>query len=227
MSFKYMIPVILATLFIVPMAFAQQEEEDPYRNLPPFVDDSRRFEVSTSYILMGTGMNFLHIEGGEESVNVFDQQRGAIELNVAYYFDRFKTFGVEALFGYTWALGLTQLPSEVQDPDNPVIYPVETIDHTMLTYGGNFVYNFGYLDIVPFVTVGAGLDVLRPSGDSDFPVDDTFWHLSFSLGFKYYFKEWVGARVSVDDYFYFIDSPNAAVGNTNQFRLKIGGVFTF
>lgn len=219
--------IVLAMLFLAPLAQAQQEEEDPYKNLPSFVDDSRRFEVTTSYILMGTGMNFIHIDGGEESVNASDIQRGALELNVTYFFDRYKTLGVEAVVGYTWALGQTQLPAEADDPDNPVIYPVKTIDHTMFSYGGNFVYNFGYLDIVPFVTLGGGIDMIRPSEDSDFPIDDTFWHISAGVGFKYYFKEWVGARVSVDDYFFFIDNPDAVTGNTNQFRFKIGGVFTF
>jgi hypothetical protein len=218
--------VLIFSVAMLPPALSAQEEDDRLQDLPPFVDTSRRLEVSASYILQGSGMNLLHIEGGEETVNAGDLTRGTLELNFSYFFDRHKTFGVEALFGYTWAWGQTQLPSEGDDPDNPVIYPVEIIDHKVITYGGNIIWNLGYLDIVPFVYAGFGFDQFTPAEDSDFPIEDTFYHVAFGLGFKYFLTEWFGVRVSLDDYFYFISDDNA-VGNQNQFRLKIGAVYTF
>lgn len=210
----------------IPMVTAQEEEDDKRANLPEFVDDSRRFEITGSYILQGAGFNLIHIENPDETVFSNDLSRVALELSLTYYFDRFKTLGIEAVFGYTMGRGSTQVPPEQSDPDNPIIFDVELLDHNVFSYGGNIIYNFGYLDIVPFVSFGGGFDQVSIKEDSSFPVDDNMWHISLGMGFKYFLTEWFGAKVAVEDYFYFVGDDDA-LGNKNQFRLNIGAVYTF
>ena len=224
--YKRMIILALLIVLFVPAAQAQDEQEERLKNLPPFKDTSKRFEVYGAYILQSDSLNLAHIEGGEESLNVQDNMRNTIELAFAYYFDRRKTIGIEATFGFTFAEALTQDFAGLDDPDNPVIYPIEKIDHKVFSYGANILYNFGYLDIVPFVYIGAGVDTFKPDDDSVYPLDDTYNNIRAGLGLKYFITEWAGARMHVEDRYYMFDDDRVG-GNSNQFRLSIGGFLSF
>lgn len=217
---------LLASMFTGSLV-AQDTTDDRTRNLPAFVDDSRRFEFSFSYVIQGSGINFIHIDGGEEEVNATEVERFSVEGTLAYFFDRYKTFGIEAQFGYTYASGFTQVPSDAEDPDNPVVYPVEDIGHKVFSYGGNLIYQFGYLEVVPFVIVGGGMNSFQPNEESSYPLEDTYPNLFAGFGFKYFLNEWFGARVQVTDSYFFLGSDDAAVGDANQIRLSIGAVLTF
>lgn len=216
--------VLIATGLNAVPAFAQEDDTKDWRN--EFKDTSRRTEISFAWVMQGSGINFIHIDGGADSVNSNDVSRSSLELTISRYFDRFKTLGVEAVFGYTYASGLTQVPGNYFDPDNPVIFPVKSVDHKVFSYQGNIIYNFGYLEIVPFVFAGVGMNQFSPDEDSSFPLDGSYMNLSFGLGFKYFLKEWFGARVQVMDNYYFLGDEESQ-GNANQFRLSFGAVLTF
>lgn len=224
--YKRLIVAAFLIALIIPTAYAQDDQDERLKNLPPFKDTSRRIELFGAYILQGAGLNLAHIEGGEESLNVQDNMRNSIELALAYYFDRHKTFGIEATMGFTWAEALTQEFPDLGDPDNPVIYPVKKIDHQVFSYGANLVYNFGYLDIVPFVYIGAGMDNYRLSEGSSYPLDDSYTNVRAGLGVKYFLTEWSGARMHIEDRYFMFDD-DAVGGNSNQFRLSIGGFLSF
>lgn len=218
--------ILLAALLPGSLA-AQDSTDDRSKNLPAFVDDSRRFEFSFSYVIQGSGFNTVHIEGGEEKVNTTDISRFSLEANLAYFFDRYKTFGIEASFGYTYASGFTQVPNDTEDPDNPVVYPVEDIGHKVLSYGANVIYQFGYLEVVPYVIAGGGLNSFEPNEESSYPLEDTYFNVFAGIGFKYFLNEWFGARVQVTDSYFFIDGDENVKGDGNQIRLSFGAILTF
>lgn len=233
------IRIILSLILIIVAAgpaSAQQSEEDKFAGLPEFKDTSRRFETAFSYIMEGSGMNYYHIEGGEDSVRSESLQRGAVEFNLAYYFSRDKKLGIELELGYAWGNGRTQLPPVdnsvysivgiLLGEEDITIYPTETIDHSMLSTGAHLIYNFGYMEIIPFVYFGGGVDQIIPGGDSTFPIDGQYWHVGGGIGLKYFVTEWFGGRISFDDYYHSIDE-DIVTGSTNRLRMKVGAVLTF
>lgn len=219
----FAILLIIAGVLASP-ALAQDDNSDDWRT--KFVDSSRRTEISFSWVMQGSGINFLSTEGGVDSVNTSDVARSSLELIISRYFDRYKTLGIEAVLGYTFATGLTQVPADYFDSDYPVIFPVKSVAHKVYSYQGNIIYNFGYLEIVPFVFTGVGMNKFSPDKDSTFPLNGNYLNLSFGLGFKYFLKEWFGARVQVMDNYYFLNDENS-LGNANQFRMSFGAVLTF
>jgi hypothetical protein len=199
-----------------------QEQKKTYQ----FVDDSRRMELTGSFILQGSGFNYSFLEGGKDSVTNSDNSRFTGEIRFSIYFNRYKTFGLEGTFGWTQAAGRFQKPTDYSDPDNPIIYPVQTVDHHVYHYGANVIYNFGYLDVVPFLTFGVGENNFKPAQGSSWPFDGTCTNISFSAGFKYFLKEWFGARVEAVDNFYFIGGDEIE-NNINTISFRFGAVYTF
>ena len=226
----YRHPAALALILLIatsPLAFAQQDDsDDDQRDLPPFIDDSRRFELTASFILQGSGLNYVFIEGGRDAVTNSDNSRFSGELRLSYYFSRYKSLGVEGYIGYTHAGGTFQYPTDYTDEDNPIVYPIENVDHSVLHYGAGAIYNFGYLDVVPFITFGFGVNDPSPTDDSSFPLTDIYYNLELTLGFKYFLKEWFGVRAELIDSYYMYPEDIAS-GNENTFRFKVGAVLAF
>jgi hypothetical protein len=220
----------VATLFIVSATAGAQasggsQEQDQSKKYE-FIDDSRRMEITGSFILQGSGLNYVFLPGGKDSVTNSDNSRFTGEIRFSIYFNRYKTLGLEGTFGWTRALGRFQQPTDYTDPDNPIIYPVQTVDHHVYHYGGNAIYNFGYLDVVPFLTFGLGLNNFKPAEGSSFPLDGTYYNITFSAGFKYFVKEWFGARVEVVDNFYLIGGDEVE-NNINAISFRFGAIYTF
>ncbi len=221
--------LVVATALIVAAPAAAQEtnsEQDQKQKTDEFLDDSRRMELTGSFILQGSGINYIFLPDGKDSVTNSDNSRLTGEIRFSYYFNRYKTFGVEGTFGLTRARGRFQQPTNYTDPDNPIIYPVQTVDHNVYHYGANAIYNFGYLDVVPFLTFGTGMNSFKPKDDSAFPLDGNYYNITFSAGFKYFVKEWFGARVEVVDNYYFISGDDVE-SNLNAISFRFGAVYTF
>ena len=219
----------LAAALIAAAPSAAQEDQggqDRERKEYEFVDDSRRMELTGSFILQGSGFNYVFLPDGKDSVTNSDNSRLTGELRFSYYFSRYKTFGIEGIFGFTRARGRFQQPTNYTDPDNPIIYPVQTVDHNVYHYGASAIYNFGYLDVVPFLTFGAGVNNFKPSSDSAFPLEGIYYNITFSAGFKYFVKEWFGARVEVVDNYYLIGG-DIVENNLNAISFRLGAVYTF
>lgn len=221
-------PILLMLVILIAAAATNgvcQDNEDD-QELPPFIDDSRRMELAAAFVLQGSGVSYIFLPEGPDSVNSADNSRMTLEVRYSIYFNRYKTIGLEGVFAYTWADGLFREPSDTSDPDNPVQFPVQSVAHKAFHYGGNIIYNFGYLDVVPFVTFGGGINSFKPAEDSSFPLDGTFYNMSFGGGAKYFFKEWFGLRVELSDYYFFFGTEEVNK-NAHDFRVHLGGVLTF
>jgi len=225
-------PMALALVLLAAAALPLLAEEGTGQNaqeeikVPEFRDDSRRMELTTSFILQGSGFNYIFLPDGKESVTNSENSRLSGELRFSYYFNRYKTFGLEATFGFTHATGNFQKPTDFSDPDNPIVFPIDNVNHNAFHYGANAIYNFGYLDVVPFITLGVGANDFRPADDSSFTLDGMYYDIEFSAGFKYFIKEWFGVRVEVVDTLYFLPEEEVG-GNKNNIRFRIGSVLTF
>ena len=224
-GWRFRLFAILVFCLITAPAWTQETTERK-RETPEFEDDSRRMELTVSFFLQGTGFNYIFLPEGRDSVNNTENSRLTGELRFSLFFDRYKTFGVEGTLAYTRAGGTFQQPADTSDPDNPRIFPIQNVKHSVLHYGANVIYNFGYLDVVPFVTAGAGINQFRQAEDSSFPLDGSYYNLSIGLGFKYFIKEWFGARVEINDLYYFLKGDQLNK-NINSIRFQFGGVFTF
>lgn len=212
-------------LFSAPL-MGQEEEQQEREKKTDFVDDSRKMEVTTSIVLQGHSLNYIFIPDGKDSVLNKDNSRLSFQCRFSLYFSRYKTFGVEGVFGYTHATGTYQQPADTSDPDNPIYFPIETLDHNVFHYGGNLIYNFGYLDVVPFLTFGGGMNQIKPAEGSSYPLDDSYYNLSLGFGVKYFLKEWFGVRGEGSYYYYFLSGDEIEV-NGSALRFHVGAVFTF
>jgi opacity protein-like surface antigen len=218
--------VALLAAIATPASAQGREDEDDQDEAIEFIDDSRRMEVSGFLILQGSGINYIFLPEGKESVTSANNSRLTAEVRYSFFLNRYKTLGVEGSLAYTRAGGSFQQPGDYSDPDNPIIYPVENVDHSVFRYGANAIYNFGLLDVVPFLTLGFGANSISPSEDSSYPLDGIYYDVTFSAGFKYFIMEWFGVRVEILDTFYLF-SGDEVDKNLNTVRFRLGGVFTF
>lgn len=228
---KRIAALLLLIICLSPLALLAQDKEDieaRKANLPPFKDDSHRFEVTVSYALQSVKTNLHHIPNAEEEKNTADLSRNQFEMTIGYYFTRYKTFGVELVGGFTLASGQVQEPAEVDDPDNPIIYPIEDLEHNAFNIGGNFVYNLGNMEFVPFVYAGGGVEIYDVPEDSSFPFTENYPYANIGLGLKYFHAEWIGGILRLEDRYHFMgDDVEGSQGELNQFRLSIGAMITF
>jgi len=225
---KYIIASLLLVVLSLP-AMAQLGEDDIEErkaNLPEFVDDSKRLEFSFYYVLQSVKTNIHHIPGGEDTVSTADLSRNQFELSMAYYFGRYKSFGIELLAGTTLAGGVTRDFGTFDDPDNPVVFPINELEHSVFNFGGNLIYNFGKIDLVPFVYIGGGVEVFDVPEESTFPLTETYPYFNLGIGFKYLYTEWFGGSIRIEDRLHFYDSE-VSQGNLNQYRLSLGVVVSF
>lgn len=220
--------LVLLTAAFTTMARAQRTDdiEERKANLPAFVDDSKRIEFNLYYVLQSVKTNLHHIPGGEESLNTADLSRNQIEATIGYYFGRYKTFGVEIVGGLTQAGGQTQEFGQFDDPDNPVIFPVKDLEHTVYNIGGNLIYNMGNLEFVPFIYVGGGMEFFDVGEESDYPLTESYPYLNLGIGFKYMHAEWIGGAIRLEDRYHFYDDE-VSQGALNQYRLTIGATLAF
>jgi hypothetical protein len=227
---KRLLRIIVITLAITALLsatlIAQESDEQKKDKKSRFVDDSRKMELTTSVVLQGNGLNYIFIPGGKEAVSNTDNSRLSLWLRFSMYFNRYKTIGLEGVFGYTRASGRFQPSADYSDPDNPVYYPIETVNHKVLHYGGNVIYNFGYLDVVPFLTFGGGINRITPEEGSSYPLDGSYYDLSVGFGVKYFLKEWFGVR-GEGSYDYYFLAGDEIDDNAGALRFHIGAVVTF
>ena len=214
----------LALLCLAPAASAQEEDERD--RPPPFLDDSRRIELSASLVIESNGINYNFLPEGKESVTSDGNSRLSGELRFSFFFNRYKTVGLEGSVCYTRATGQFQQPPDLTDPDNPIYQPLETVDHNVISYQGNIIYNFGYLDVVPFVALGGGVNRITPAEGSSYTLDGSYYNVAYALGVKYFLKEWFGVRAQMSHYYYFLQGDEVD-GNAHALRFHVGGVFTF
>ena len=212
--------------FLCLSTVASAQEEDERDRLPEFLDDSRRIELTASFVIEGNGINYIFLPEGKESVTSDRNSRLSGELRFSFFFNRYKTIGLEGSVCYTRATGRFQQPPDLTDPDNPVYQQVETVDHNVISYQGNIIYNFGYLDVVPFFAFGGGVNRITPTEDSSYTLDGSYYNLAYALGVKYFLKEWFGVRAQMSHYYYFLEGEEVD-NNANVIRFHVGGIFTF
>ena len=101
---------------------------------------------------------------------------------------------LEATFIYSLAKG-TILEEDIEKEENA--------DSRSMLYAGNIVYHMGEIDLVPFITFGAGMLSFKVPKDSSFPLRGN--HLDFNTGggVKYFMWENFAFRADFRIHFIF------------------------
>jgi hypothetical protein len=115
----------------------------------------------------------------DQSGSYFTGGRLAIYLNSRY--------AVEGTFLYSFG------DSTIVEGEENTIVAQKAGTHSM-SYGGNLLYHLGEIDLVPFITFGAGIISYNVPDDSSFPAPGKHVDFNTGGGVKYYMWEYMAFR---------------------------------